>query len=599
MYGNSRLKEVTPKTVSDIKIYRRLLRYTKGSWHYFVLSFIGYLMYGGMEPALAYLLQLVVDTLENPALEGARVNLEQDRVFIPLLILGIFFVRGIGTLLGSYSMAIIGNKLVFDIRVAMFNKLSLLPSSYFHHEPAGRLLSKLTFNTEQVIGSVTQAIRVVLREGLTVIGLFAFMLYTNWRLSLFFILIVPVIGVIVNYASKRFRKLSRRIQNAMGGVTDVASETIKGHEVVKIFGGKQYEQKRFYDASKFNLRSQLKMELTKSLNVPIVQFIVAMAMAIIIWLALDPTISSNMTAGHFVAFIGAAGMLSKPMRQLTEVTSILQRGLAAAQSIFEFLDTPNEVDTGTLLADRLKGDISFNKVSFSYSKDGKVILNNIDLTIPAGKTLALVGRSGGGKSTIANLIPRFYDVEQGEIAIDGSAINGYQLDSLRSNIALVNQQIVIFNGSIRENIAYGVLQSATDEDIIFAAKSANAWGFIQKLEQGLDTEVGENGTLLSGGQRQRIAIARAILKNAPILILDEATSALDSESERAIQQALDSLMQNRTTIAIAHRLSTIEKADIIAVVDQGRIIEQGKHDELLSLNGVYSQLHKQQFSEEG
>ncbi|TBR43230.1 lipid A export permease/ATP-binding protein MsbA [Marinomonas agarivorans] len=580
-----------------MKIYGRLLRYTKGSWLYFILSFIGYLMYGAMEPALAYLLQIVVDTLESPELENARANLAEDRTFIPLLILGIFFIRGVGTLLGGYSMAIIGNRLVFDIRVAMFNKLNLLPSSYFHKEPSGRLLSKLTFNTEQVIGSVTHAIRIILREGLTVIGLFAFMLYTNWRLSLFFLLIVPVIGFIVNYASKRFRKLSHRIQNAMGGVTDVASEAIKGHEVVKIFGGKQYEQSRFYEASKFNLRSQLKMELTKSLNVPIVQFIVAMAMAAIIWLALEPTISSNMTAGHFVAFIGAAGMLSKPMRQLTEVTSILQKGLAAAQSIFEFLDVPNEADTGKLKAQTLAGKIAFNNVSFAYSPESKQVLNNINLEVPAGKTLALVGRSGGGKSTIANLIPRFYDITQGSLTIDNHAITDYELDGLRSNIALVNQHIVIFNGSVRENIAYGGLQGATHEEVVFAAKAANAWSFIEKLPHGLDTVVGENGTLLSGGQRQRIAIARAILKNAPILILDEATSALDSESERAIQQALDSLMRDRTTIAIAHRLSTIEKADIIAVIEQGQIVERGTHVELLALNGVYSQLHQQQFRE--
>lgn len=582
-----------------MRIYSRLLHYTKGSWHYFVISFIGYALYGGMEPALAYLLQLVVDALESPELENARANLEDDRLFIPLLVLGIFFVRGVGTFLGSYSMAIIGNKLVFDLRIAMFNKLNLLPSSYFHNEPSGRLLSKLTFNTEQVIGSVTQAVRVVLREGLTVIGLFAFMLYTNWRLSLIFILIVPVIGLIVNYASKRFRKLSKRIQNAMGGVTDVASEAIKGHEVVKIFGGKQYEQTRFYDASKFNLRSQLKMQLTKSLNVPIVQFIVAMAMAIIMWLALEPSISSSMTAGHFVAFIGAAGMLSKPMRQLTEVTSILQKGLAAAQSIFEFLDLPNEKDEGSLKTTRFAGAISFNNVSFSYENNDKLTLDNISLEVPAGKTLALVGRSGGGKSTLANLIPRFYDIQDGELCIDGDVIHSYQLENLRSNIALVNQHVVLFNGSIRDNIAYGDLHGATDDEVIFAAKAANAWGFIEQMEEGLDTEVGENGTLLSGGQRQRIAIARAILKNAPILILDEATSALDSESERAIQQALDSLMKDRTTIAIAHRLSTIEKADIIAVVEKGKIIEQGSHHELLQLNGAYAQLHGQQFNEIG
>ena len=384
----------------------------------------------------------------------------------------------------------------------------------------------------------------------------------------------------------------------MGGITDVASEAIKGQEVVKIFGGKEYEKERFYHAAFHNKRSQLKMELTKSLNVPIVQFIVAVALAIIIWLALAPEISENMTAGHFVAFIGAAGMLSKPLRQLTEINSILQKGLAAAQSIFEFLDEESEKDTGKTQIGELKGELEFKQVSFAYPNTEKTILSNINLVLPAGKTLALVGRSGGGKSTVANLVPRFYDINEGEFLVDGLNVKEYALDNLRRNVALVNQKIVLFNGSVRENIAYGHLADASDDDIIAAAKAANAWGFIEKLEHGLDTQVGEDGTLFSGGQRQRIAIARAILKDASILILDEATSALDSESERAIQQALNSLMKNRTTIAIAHRLSTIEKADIIAVIDQGQIVEQGSHEELLAKEGAYAKLHGQQFNDE-
>ena len=586
------------KTTSDISIYLRLLRYTKSSWPYFIFSFIGYLLYGAMEPTLAYLLKLIVDTLNGSAVDGSGDMLTDDRLFIPLFILGIFLIRGIGTFLGGYFLALIGTKLVFDLRVDMFNKMSELPSSYFHGESSGRILSKLTFNTEQVIGSVTQAVRVLLREGLTVIGLFGYMIYTNWRLSLFFILIIPFIAVIVNYASKRFRKLSKRIQNAMGGITDVASEAIKGQEVVKIFGGKTYERQRFYDAAMVNRRSRLKMEMTKSLNVPIIQFIVATALAMIIWLALAPEISENMTAGHFVAFIGAAGMLSKPIRQLTDINAILQKGIAAAQSIFDFLDEESEKDSGNKPAQFLKGELRFEGVNFAYPNTDKLILEQVNLTVPAGKTLALVGRSGGGKSTIANLVPRFYDIEEGGLLIDGVDAKDYQLDELRRNIALVNQKIVLFNGTVRENIAYGHLTDASDKDIIAAAKAANAWGFIEKLEQGLDTQVGEDGTLFSGGQRQRIAIARAILKDASILILDEATSALDSESERAIQQALNSLMKDRTTIAIAHRLSTIEKADIIAVIDQGKIIEQGSHEELLEQDGAYAMLYSQQFNDE-
>ena len=576
--------------VSGMKTYLRLLSYVRSSWGYLILSVFGYVLYAAMEPALAALLKHMVDVVS----EG---KITESRLLIPGAILGIFIVRGIGTFLGGYFMAQVANSVVFDLRTNMFNKLVLLPSSYYHSIPTGRLLAKLTYDTEQVIGSITQAIRVVLREGLTVVGLFGYMIYMNWRLTLLFLLVVPLIGLVVSYASKRFRKLSTRIQNAMGGVTDVASEAIKGHEVVKIFGGSEYEIERFRQAASENKRSQLKMEKTKSLNVPIVQFILASAMAILIWFALSPSISSNMTPGDFIAFITAAGMLGKPIRQLTDVNSVLQKGIAASHSIFEFLDMEEEVDKGAVSVDRLKGEIEWRAMSFKYPGADKPALKSVNLSLPAGKTLALVGRSGSGKSTMANLIPRFYDFDEGEINIDGVSINDYKLTDLRSNIALVNQQVVLFNGTIRDNIAYGYLRETNDVEVIEAAKAANAWDFIQELDQGLDTMVGENGVLLSGGQRQRIAIARAILKNAPILILDEATSALDTESERAIQLALDSLMENRTTIAIAHRLSTIENADIIAVVDHGEIIEQGSHSELLAMNGAYAQLHNQQFSE--
>ncbi|REG87000.1 lipid A export permease/ATP-binding protein MsbA [Marinomonas pollencensis] len=578
------------QVASGMSLYFRLLGYVRPSIAFFLLSVFGYILYSSMQPALAALLKYIVDVVSN----GTVV---EGRALIPLAILGVFLVRGVGTFLGSYCMAKVANNVVFDLRTSMFNKMVTLPSSYFNSMPSGRLLAKLTYDTERVIDSVTQAIQVILREGLTVIGLLGYMLYINWRLSLLFLIVIPFIALVVRYASKRFRKLSLKIQNAMGGVTDVASEAIKGHEVIKIFGGNEYETERFRKAAQENRRSQLKMELTKALNVPIIQFIVAISLSSLIWMALEPTISASMSAGDFVAFIGAAGMLSKPMRQLTSVNSILQKGIAAAQSIFAFLDLDSEKDTGNKAVDRLKGDISWHGLSFGYAGVDKMALNNINLTLPAGKKLALVGRSGSGKSTLANLIPRFYDVNDGQLLIDGENINDYLLDDLRKNIALVNQQVVLFNGTIQDNIAYGCLKTVTEEEVIKAAKAANAWGFIQELELGLKTLVGENGVLLSGGQRQRIAIARAILKNAPILILDEATSALDTESERAIQQALDTLMENRTTIAIAHRLSTIENADIIAVVDHGQIVEQGSHSDLLAMNGAYAKLHNQQFSD--
>lgn len=585
------MSEPKNHNVSGVKIYFRLLGYIKSSWLIFMVSIFGYLMYSAMEPALAALLKHIVDVVSSG-------SMSENRFLIPLAILGIFLFRGVGTFLGSYFMAKIANKVVYDLRTTMFDKLVLLPSSYYNDMPSGRLLSKLTYDTEQVIGAVTSAVKTLLREGFTVIGLLSYMLYTNWKLSLLFLLIIPVIGLVVSYASKRFRKLSKNIQNAMGGVSDVASESIKGQEVVKIFGGFEYERKRFSKAAEDNRRSQMKMELTKALNIPVVQFLVAIALAVLIWLALDPTLSAQMSAGDFVAFIGAAGMLSKPARQLTDVNSILQKGIAAAQSIFEFLDMEEEVDGGKKALPSAKGNIEWRGLSFKYPNTERLALDSINLCVPAGKTLALVGRSGGGKSTMANLIPRLYDVTDGELLIDEHDIREYPLRSLRSQIALVNQNVVLFNGSIRDNIAYGYLRDASEQDVIEAAKAANAWEFIQELDQGLDTVVGENGVLLSGGQRQRIAIARAILKNAPILILDEATSALDTESERAIQQALDGLMKNRTTIAIAHRLSTIENADIIAVVDHGTIIESGSHAELLAKNGAYANLHQKQFSEE-
>ncbi|ETX10930.1 ATP-binding protein [Marinomonas ushuaiensis DSM 15871] len=592
MQEEAKVKEpINDDPASGVKTYLRLLSYVGSSWGYLLLSFFGYILYAAMEPALAALLKHIVDIVSDG-------KITESRLLIPGAILGIFIVRGIGTFFGSYFMAQVANKVVFDLRTQMFNKLVLLPSSYYHSIPTGRLLTKLTYNTEQVIGSISQAIRVVLREGLTVVGLLGYMIYMNWKLSLLFLLVVPFIGLVVRYASKRFRKLSTRIQNAMGGVTDVASEAIKGHEVVKIFGGSDYETKRFYKVANENRRSQLKMNKTKALNVPIVQFILAFAMAILIWFALSPSISSGMTPGDFIAFLTAAGMLGKPIRQLTDINSVLQKGIAASYSIFEFLDMDVEPDLGKREAGRLKGNIEWRSMSFSYPGADKQALKNINLSLPAGKTLALVGRSGGGKSTMANLIPRFYNIDEGELCIDGHSIADYELKGLRSNIALVNQQVVLFNGTIRENIAYGDLHDASLEDVIEAAKAANAWEFIQELDNGVDTMVGENGVLLSGGQRQRIAIARAILKNAPILILDEATSALDTESERAIQLALDSLMENRTTIAIAHRLSTIENADIIAVIDHGEIVEYGSHSELLAMNGAYAQLHNKQFSEE-
>ncbi len=590
MQINSRVTDDSKTSLSGVTLYFRLMSYVLPSMFCFLLSVFGYVLYSSMQPALAVLLKHIVDVVSN----GKVV---ESRSLMSMAIPGVFLVRGLGIFFGSYGMAKVSNNVVFDLRTNMFNKMMTLPSSYFNKMSNGRLLAKLTYDTEQVTDSVAQAAQVILREGFTVMGLLSYMFYTNWRLSLVFIFVIPFIAVVVRYASSRFRKLSLNIQNAMGGVTDVALEAIKGHEIVKIFDGVTHEKQRFLGVVHENRCSQLKMKLTESLNVPIIQFLIAVVLALLIWLALNPAISSTMTSGDFVAFIGAAGMLTRPMRELTSVNSILQKGIEAAQSIFTFLDQDGEVDKGTKSVARMKGEIEWRDLSFHYAGTDKNTLNNITLSLPAGKKLALVGHSGSGKSTLANLIPRFYDVEGECLFLDGENINDYQLDNLRKNIAFVNQQVVLFNGTIQENIAYGSLKGVPEEEVIEAAKAANAWEFIQELEFGLKTIVGENGVLLSGGQRQRVAIARAILKNAPILIFDEATSSLDTESERFIQKALDTLMENRTTIAIAHRLSTIEHADIIAVIDHGEIVEKGSHAELLALNGAYAKLYNQQFIE--
>jgi subfamily B ATP-binding cassette protein MsbA len=450
---------------------------------------------------------------------------------------------------------------------------------------------------EQVTGAATTAITITVREGLTVVALLGVMLYENWKLTLIFFLIGPFIGLVISYVSKRFRKLSERIMNSMGDVTHVSSEVASGYRVVRVFGGEQYEKDRFLAASKYNLVQSLKMEFTKSISVPVVQLLVALCIAVLVWLALDPSVRGNMTAGGFVAFIAAATTMAKPIRQLTNVNAKIQQGVAAAKDLFSFLDEDKEKDTGTVDVKCVKGDVSFKNVSFSYGDELPDVLKGITLDIKEGETIALVGPSGSGKSTIANLLPRFYENTSGEITLDGINLNEYTLKSLRSQIALVTQQVTLFNDTIAKNIAYGAASEFSEEQIIEAARQAHAYEFIEKMPEGIHTLIGDNGVLLSGGQRQRLAIARALLKDAPILILDEATSALDTHSERHIQAALETVMEGRTTLVIAHRLSTIEGADKIAVIENGHLAECGTHEELIALSGLYAQLHGLQFSE--
>lgn len=571
------------------KIYRRLLGYVRPYALAFAMSVFGYVLYAGASTAFAELMRYLIDTVEKGD--------SQFRIIFPLLMILAFAVRGLGTFLGVYFMAIVSRGIVHDLRCQLFDKYLVLPVSYFDSRSSGHLISKITFVADQVTQAASNAITVVIREGLFVIGLLAYLFYNNWKLTLIFIALSPLIGVIVSYTSKRFRKISKGIQKSMGDVTHVASESIGGFRVVRAFGGEEYERTRFVAASDKSRQQFLKMAVTKALSTPLVQLIVALAMGVLVWLALSPEVMSGMTPGEFIAFITAASLMAKPIRQLTNVNSIIQKGVAAASDLFEQFDEVPEPDNGKVDAGRVQGEVNIQGVTFSYPNAEKQVLKGINCQAKAGQVVALVGRSGSGKSTLVNLIPRFYEPTSGTIRIDGTDIAEFTVASLRRQISMVTQQVTLFNDTVANNIAYGQ-PDATREQIEAAAKSAYAMSFIEELPEGLDTLVGDNGVLLSGGQRQRLAIARAILKDAPILILDEATSALDTESERYIQKALDEVMKNRTTFVIAHRLSTIENADIIMVMDQGEIIESGSHKELLVKGGAYAQLHAMQFSED-
>ncbi|MFL1453501.1 lipid A export permease/ATP-binding protein MsbA [Marinobacter sp. GN3S48] len=579
-----------PQEASNWETYKRLLAYVKPFWLAFSLAVLGNVIYAAASTGMAAAMEYVILAIENPT--------EQNRILLTLLIVGVFAFRGVGTFLSQYFISYVGRQVINALRNQVFDRLMTLPSRYFDDNASGRLVSKLTFNVEQVAEATTNAVTITLREGLTILGLLGFMLYTNWKLTVVFLAVGPIIGLVVSYASKRFRKISKRIQGSMGDITHVASESISGYRVVRTFGGEDYERERFRDVSERNLKQSLKMASTQAISIPVIQVLVAVAIAALVWTMLAPEIRGEMSTGELIAFITAATTMAKPIRQVTSVHAKIQKGVAAAHDVFGTMDEEPEHDEGTYSPTRVNGDITFDDVSFRYRDQLDDVLSGISVDIPAGQSVALVGRSGSGKSTMVSLLPRFYEYTGGDIRIDGHSLKEFSLQALRAQIALVTQNVVLFNDTIAANIAYGALRHCTREEIREAAAKAHALEFIDRMPAGLDTMIGDNGVMLSGGQRQRLAIARALLKNAPILILDEATSALDTESERHIQEALETVMQGRTTLVIAHRLSTIEKADRILVMEAGQIVESGRHDELLAIGGAYAQLHQMQFSEQ-
>ncbi len=579
-------KTVTaPVTPPKHKTLLRLLSYLKPYWWALALTVIGFAINAGTEIWIAKLLQYITDAINNN--DQAKQNL------FPLIIIVLFFVRGVGSFLGNYYTALVSRNLVYELRVQVFNKLLRLPSTFYLANPSGTISSKLIFDVEQVTAASTDSMKTLLRDGLTVVALIGFLLYSNWRLTLILFVVLPPILWLIRIASKRYLKLSKGIQETMGEVSHITNEVVSGYHVVKNYGGQAYESGRFDLISKKNLRQGMKIVVTNSINTPAVQLLMAMAMSVVVWLALRPAVIDNISAGEFISYIAAAGLLSKPVRSLTDINQKLQKGIAAGESIFALLDEPEEVDTG-LINTGLSGAITLDKVNLVYP-DSTIALQDFSLDIKAGETIALVGRSGAGKSSLVNLLTRTLTTSSGRITMDGFDIEDITLDSLRAQIAMVNQQVVLFNTTVFNNIAYGSLASKSLAEVESAAKDAFAHDFISKMPNGYQSAIGAEGLQLSGGQRQRLSIARALLKDAPILILDEATSALDNESEHYIQQALDNVMKDRTTLVIAHRLTTIESADRIVVLDSGRIVEIGTHKELLDNKSHYAQMYERDF----
>ncbi|RPI13029.1 MAG: lipid A export permease/ATP-binding protein MsbA [Lysobacterales bacterium] len=571
-----------------LKTYRRLLGYLRPHRGMFSVGVVGMVIFAATDAGWAAFVKFFLD--------GTFVDRDPRMVWlVPTAIVALFVVRGVGDFMQTYCPGHVGRHIIKTLRGQIFDRYLHLPVTYFDRSSSGVLLSRLTFNTEQVATATTDSITIFIRDTLAIIGLISYLLYLNPKLTLISLVVAPVIAVLIRRINLLFRRYSQRIQNSMGDVTRVAKEAIEAPRVVRVFNAQDFEAAQFEQVTERNRRSHMKLMFTKSLSNPVVQTITAIGLAVVMYLATLDAVAGRMTVGEFTSFIAALIFVTGPLRRLVNVAGPLQAGIAAAQSIFEVLDLPPEPSGGTRPVERSRGDVEYEDVRFTYPGTAEPVLHGISFRASAGQTVAIVGRSGSGKSTIMNLLPRFYEASSGSVRLDGSDVREYPLDRLRAQMSFVSQDVVLFNDTIRSNIAFG--HPATDEQIVAAADAARVSEFAKQLPQGLDTVVGDRGTLLSGGQRQRIAIARALLRDTPILILDEATSALDTELERQIQEQLEELMHERTTLVIAHRLSTVEKADRIVVMDGGRIIESGTHAELLARGGHYAVLHRMQFNE--
>ncbi len=578
------------KPQNSRRLYARLLRHVAPYWKIMIISVISLLVLSSAEAAFAAVLEKMID----------KIFVEKDQFYmytIPAALVIISVARGLMNFCGVISINWVANKIVMDLRQMMFERLLHLPMQFYNDNSSGNLISKIIFDVSQVTAAATETFVTIVRDTFTIAFLIALMLYYNWELTLVSFISFPIIAITVRAVSKRMRRLNTDLQDSMGDMTHVLEESVLGHKVVKIFGGHNYEKQRFDSVSNWIRRYANKVKMTSTASVSFVQFITALALALIVFIAAKDAIAEgDFTAGQFSAFFTAMGLLFSPIKRLTKINENLQRGLAASESIFNLIDTTPEYEQGKQIEKPLKGDIEFKNICFSYKNAEDIAINNVSFSVKAGETVALVGQSGSGKTTIASLLPRFYELEHGSIMVDGINIADLDLKVLRSNISLVSQDVILFNDTVAANIAYGPLKDEKDRDaIVSAAAAANAMEFIKKMPNGIDTLIGENGAKISGGQRQRLAIARAILKNAPILILDEATSALDTESEFKVQAALDNLQKGRTTLVIAHRLSTIENADRIIVLEKGQIVEEGTHQELIQKQGCYFKLHSSQF----